>query len=263
MPTPTDDEFERALKTVTHRFPDWDVEALRAAVTTSPDRTPDDADHAAHLRRIERDFVEYGFVRCGRVKYEALLTELESATRRKPREAIHATAWHCLRDFEPRASYARLFLQETWTLLWGDLGTNEPGAPNSNKAERALGERGRRVLTRLLFDVDFRGRGRPLAAVDPAIAEQIQTLWPAVQAEFSAARNGLREDPDGPALGQLVKRHCPELSTAEQGALRRRLSAVEGQRSRSINSGVDLILSARFTITARQVRAARPRRSSP
>ncbi len=263
MSTRTDHEFERALKTVTRRFPDWDVEVLREVVTTGPDRTPDDTDHAAHLRRIERDFFEYGSDSCRRVKYEALLTELESATRRKPSEAIHATVWHCLRDFEPHESYARLFLDETWTLLWGDLGTNEPGAPNSNKAECALGERGRRVLTRLLFDVDFRGRGRPPATLDHEITEQIQTLWPSVQAELNAARNGLRKDPDSPALGRLIKRHCPELSTAEQGALRRRLSPVEGQRSRSISSGVDLILSARFTITARRVRAARPRRSSP
>ena len=136
MSTRTDDEFEWALKTVTRRFPDWDVDTLREAVTTGPDRAHDDPDHAAHLRRIERDFVEFGSDRCRRVKYEALLSELESATQRKPSEGIDVTAWHCLRDFEPHASYAQLFLHETWTLLWGDLGTNEPGAPNSNTAER-------------------------------------------------------------------------------------------------------------------------------
>ncbi len=84
MSTRTNHEFERALKTVTRRFPDWDVEVLREVVTTGPDRIHDDTDHAGHLRRIERDFVEYGSDRCRRVKYEALLTELESATRRKP-----------------------------------------------------------------------------------------------------------------------------------------------------------------------------------
>ncbi len=178
MPTRTDTEFELALKLIARRFPYWDVEALREAVTTGAALAHDDPDHAAHLRRIERAFVEYGPDRCRRVKYEALLTELESATRRKPSEGIHATVWQCLREFEPRASYAQLFLQQTWNLLWGDLGTNEPGAPNSNKAERALGERGRRVLTRLLFHVDFLGRGRPLATVDHETAEQVRTLWP-------------------------------------------------------------------------------------
>ena len=260
--TRTDHELERALKIVTRLFPDWDVEALREVVTTGPDRAHEDTDHAAHLRRIEKEFVEYGPDRCRRVKYEALLKELESATRRKPSEGIHATVWQCLRDFEPRASYAQLFVQKTWNLLWGDLGTNEPGAPNSNTAERALGERGRDVVTRLLFDADFRGPGRPLAQVDPEIIEQIQALWPDVKAELNAARRALREDPDRPALRRLIARHCPELSTAQQGALRRRLSAVEGQRLRSINSSVDLILSKRFKIAARRVLAARSRRSS-
>ena len=263
MPTRTDNEFERALQIVTRLFPFWDVEALREAVTTGAALAHDDPDHAAHLRRIERAFVEYGPDRCRRVKYEALLKDLKSATRRKASERIHATVWHYLRDFEPRASYAQLFLDETWNLLWGNLGTHAPGEGNSNKAERVLGERGRRVLTRLLFDADFRGPGRSLATVDHETAEQVRTLWPHVKAELRAARRELRKDSESPTLRRLIKRHCPELSANEHVALMRKLCAVEGLPSRSVDSGADLILSERFKMKARRVRAARSRRRSP
>ncbi len=259
MPTLTDNEFELALKLLTRLFPFWEVEALREAVTTGADLALDDPDHVAHLRRMEEEFVEYGPNRSRRVKYEALLRELESATRRKPSEAINPTVWHCLRDFEPQASYAQLFLNETWNLLWGVLGTHAPGEGNSNKAERALGERGRRVLTRLLFGAGFRGRGRPLATVDPEAAEQVRTLWPRVKADLSAARRSLRQDCDSPALRRLIERLCPELSTSERGALSRKLLVVEGRSSLPIDAGADLILSKRFKMAARRVRAARSR----
>lgn len=260
MPTPIDDEFEFALKILTGRVPSWDVEALRLIVTQGPEAAQKDSDYAAHLRRFEEQYVGRGADGCSKVRYEALLTVLESATRRKPSEGIQATVWHCLRDFEPRAWYAELFLQETWNLLWGDLGTHAPGAGNSSDAERTLGERGRRVIERLLFDAEFRGRGRPLATVGSETADEVRTLWPQVKTELGAARRALREDPDSPLLRRLVERLCPDLSTREQRTLRRKLSIVDGQPTRSVASGADLILGTRFKIPARRVRALRPRR---
>jgi hypothetical protein len=203
-------------------------------------------------------------------KYEALLETLEVATRRKPSAGISDAAWRFVQDFEPAAPFARAFLVETWNLLWGNLGTldfdraHQPGGGNANRAERALGERGRRVLMTLFFDVDFRGAGRPPGHVEEEIAEQIRTLWAEARAKLKAARRELSRDSDSPTLQRVVKHYCPELSSSDLRTLVRKLWPLDGRPAPALDAGADLILGARHRITPRRVRAVRSaqRRSS-
>lgn len=136
--------------------------------------------------------------RLGRLTYEQILTELERVTQKRRGRVPDLPAVY-VAAFLPAAPYAAAFIVRTQDLLFG---TPTDGFTPSASSKR-LGARGRAIISRFLFDGDWKRRGAKERTITAAERDVIASRAAQLRQQVSTARR--RAGPDRDQLREELR----------------------------------------------------------